>query len=279
MNLLELKREIELVVDNSSFELFYDNWLNDAVLTIASDFELPSLKLISPVILHVTNASWLYDLPGEYDAWVTATAYVALNRVTRNSKTYECILAHTAGATTEPGIGASWATNWVLIVTGSGVYHKKVLKCRNSNTDLVPVFYDMNRIDSQDPDHDDTGTYVDAVAVQDYGDGGKIATYPMANDSLSLWFYRKPVQMTQDNHSPDGIPAQFHSRVLIPKALITNFRVINQFAVKPLQQNLLYWEERYKEGLYGSPRGEIGMINYFSKDKSTRRHGGRDPLP
>lgn len=28
---------------------------------------------------------------------------------------YKCILSHTSGASTEPGVGASWTTNWVLL--------------------------------------------------------------------------------------------------------------------------------------------------------------------
>lgn len=35
------------------------------------------------------------------------------HRVTHNSQTYRCISAHTSDASTEPGIGASWATVWV----------------------------------------------------------------------------------------------------------------------------------------------------------------------
>ncbi|MHB9027079.1 MAG: hypothetical protein ACYC7E_23330, partial [Armatimonadota bacterium] len=48
-------------------------------------------------------------------AWLTATAYAItpdIDWVTHNGNSYACILAHTAGATTEPGVGVDWATYW-----------------------------------------------------------------------------------------------------------------------------------------------------------------------
>lgn len=47
--------------------------------------------------------------------WVTSTAYVVNDGVSYNGSSYICIGDHTAGATTEPGIGASWETVWGLI--------------------------------------------------------------------------------------------------------------------------------------------------------------------
>lgn len=49
--------------------------------------------------------------------WVTATAYDvddAVQSGTRKSS-YRCKTAHTSGATTQPGVGASWATYWQVI--------------------------------------------------------------------------------------------------------------------------------------------------------------------
>lgn len=48
--------------------------------------------------------------------WVTSTAYVvgALPSYTKNGgDLYRCILGHNSGASTEPGVGASWETYWV----------------------------------------------------------------------------------------------------------------------------------------------------------------------
>lgn len=47
-------------------------------------------------------------------AWLTATAYALRDVVSRGGSSYVCKLDHTSGASTEPGVGASWATNWDL---------------------------------------------------------------------------------------------------------------------------------------------------------------------
>lgn len=50
-------------------------------------------------------------------AWATATAYALGDEVrAANGSGYICTTAHTSGATTEPGVGADWATVWDLRV-------------------------------------------------------------------------------------------------------------------------------------------------------------------
>lgn len=59
-------------------------------------------------------------LSSEPSAWVTSTSYSVGNRVKNSNASwfnneslwYRCIAAHTSGSTTEPGVGASWRTNW-----------------------------------------------------------------------------------------------------------------------------------------------------------------------
>lgn len=46
-------------------------------------------------------------------AWLTSTAYVLSDLRKNGGVVYRCISAHTSGATTEPGVGADWATKWV----------------------------------------------------------------------------------------------------------------------------------------------------------------------
>lgn len=48
-------------------------------------------------------------------AWVTATAYAVADGVSSNGASYIATSAHTSGGTTEPGVGASWATVWDVI--------------------------------------------------------------------------------------------------------------------------------------------------------------------
>lgn len=51
------------------------------------------------------------------DAWITATAYALDDMVSSGGDLYRCTSAHTSGATTEPGVGASWETTWVQDAT------------------------------------------------------------------------------------------------------------------------------------------------------------------
>jgi hypothetical protein len=49
-------------------------------------------------------------------AWVTATIYAKNDQVANLGDLFVCILGHTAGATSEPGVGVSTATYWVKSV-------------------------------------------------------------------------------------------------------------------------------------------------------------------
>lgn len=51
-------------------------------------------------------------------AWVTATVYAVADLVTQSGVTYYCLSAHTSGATTQPGTGTSWQTNWYALTDG-----------------------------------------------------------------------------------------------------------------------------------------------------------------
>lgn len=53
-------------------------------------------------------------------AWLTATAYVLNDGVSNGGSSYICTQAHTSGASTEPGVGVSWASYWdVFAAKGS----------------------------------------------------------------------------------------------------------------------------------------------------------------
>jgi type IV pilus assembly protein PilY1 len=56
---------------------------------------------------------------GPVAAWATATAYAVNNLVSDSGKSYMCKTAHTSGATSKPGSGASWTTYWILVGTGT----------------------------------------------------------------------------------------------------------------------------------------------------------------
>jgi hypothetical protein len=48
-------------------------------------------------------------------AWFTATAYDRLQTVDNDGSSYVCMVAHTAGASTEPGTGADWRDVWQVL--------------------------------------------------------------------------------------------------------------------------------------------------------------------
>lgn len=52
-------------------------------------------------------------------AWATSTSYAVNDTVESNGSGYVCTSAHTSGASTESGVGASWATVWDLFVEGT----------------------------------------------------------------------------------------------------------------------------------------------------------------
>ncbi len=58
-------------------------------------------------------------------AWQTSTAYALNDGVSNDGSSYICTQAHTSGASTEPGTGASWASYWDLLAAkgadGAGV--------------------------------------------------------------------------------------------------------------------------------------------------------------
>ena len=93
-------------------------------------FVIAMLALLAPQYLYAAQQTWsagdpLSEIRVKTQAndtelygqaatkWVTATAYTANNQmVTHGGHVFICISNHTAGASTEPGVGASWATVW-----------------------------------------------------------------------------------------------------------------------------------------------------------------------
>jgi hypothetical protein len=174
----------------------------------------------------------------------------------------------------EPHLLSVNTGNWLYDLPED--YHKQVFQVRRGDQrEPVVMLREMADLDQLDPDHDETGQRVTRVAVE----AGKIGIFPKAEDSLWLWYYRKPVPMEKPQDEPDGIPPAFRYRVLISKVVIRNFKLLQDLMVQPPHQSLAWWTEEYRAGLYGSPRGDIGMLNYFARAKGPRRQGGRDPLP
>lgn len=87
------------------------------------------------------STSW--DTPGTILAinprgpWVTSTAYKIRDLVSNGGSAYLALTAHTSAAGTQPGVGASWQTAWMLFsATGTG----DVTGPASATTDGVALF-------------------------------------------------------------------------------------------------------------------------------------------
>lgn len=76
---------------------------------------MSTVEVIRPGRQGAVGINWRDDVSS--GAWLTGTAYAVRDGVRNGSpaSSYRCILAHTSGASTEPGVGAIWATYWKLL--------------------------------------------------------------------------------------------------------------------------------------------------------------------
>jgi hypothetical protein len=58
MNLGELKEELSLIVQDPSLETHFDRWINEAIQTLAFEFDLPSLKRLDSFPFTVISTAW-----------------------------------------------------------------------------------------------------------------------------------------------------------------------------------------------------------------------------
>lgn len=227
MNLTQLEASLSQAVNDSKLAEGFVQNLNDTILELAADFELPALRLADPVSLTVDNSKWLWPMPGSFHK--------------------KLLLVKNAGTT-------PWSN---------------VRICR------------IEELNSRDPEHDDTGDHVSDVAEVMQGEKWYLGIYPLptASEDLKLWFYRKPAVLSQPNDVPDCIPPEYHYRVIVVKTVLRNFRLFIDAIEDGPMKSVAHWEELYRRGLYGEPRGDIGMVNYLSKLRGgPKRHGGRDPI-
>ena len=172
----------------------------------------------------------------------------------------------------EPAILPVTTATWLYDVPAS--YHKKLFRAADSLFTPIRILPDLDSLDERDLDHDEIETHVTQVAVRDR----KIGIFPKAAESINLWFYELPTSLNDPDSIPTCIPTAYHSRVIIPKVVVKNFRALQDLVIDAPHQSIMFWQEEYRQGLYGAPRGDIGMLNYLAREKPPRRHGGRDPI-
>jgi len=168
---------------------------------------------------------------------------------------------------------SAWLYDLADAVHPSGYEYMK--RCFRVSSTAVPTGFtletDMSVLYDIDPERDDTGDSVQRVVL----DGDQVGVSPLASDSLSVWYYRRPLPMEDEDDEPDGIPDAYHYRVLIPKVVLRCFRVYPELATESVNdgtQALVLWTQRLREGLYGNGY-EIGLLDALQK--ANRPYGPR----
>jgi len=178
-----------------------------------------------------------------------------------------------------PASLATVNTEWRYNITDAThpdgfTYMKNVFRITSSTFEHgFTVEEDWGALDSLDRDHSDTGTSVQRVFL----DGGSLGVWPMANDTLDLWWYRRPTAMAQLNDEPDGLPAEFHYKVLVPYVIV--HRALRFYpddlgyaVAGDNTKAMLRWQGILNQGLYGDSV-QIGLIPYLTKQN--RPYGPR----
>lgn len=224
MNLGELETALKEQIQDTSLNKYFPAWINNAILELAADFELPALRLTTPYAFSITTDDWLFDLPENFQ--------------------------------------------------------KKLFRCADVNYNEIRRYRTLDYLDRLDMNHDETGEYPTAVATVE-GETNQIGIYPKvtAATTIYLWYYRKPTTLVSPRDVPTCVPAAYHYRAILPKAILKSYEhlqdQVENFDIKGLQ----YWQSKLVAGLRGSPVEGIGLINYLSKTQGgPRRHGGRDPV-
>lgn len=147
--------------------------------------------------------------------------------------------------------------------------------CADSDYNQVRIYRTLEYLDRLDLDHDDTGDHVTMVAVTET----QIGVYPKANETIYLWYYRKPALLTRASDVPTCIPEAYHARVIIPKVTLKAYEHLQDQVENFDPKGLQYWQGKLAAGLRGSPVDGPGLIQYLSKIQGgSRRTGGRDPV-
>jgi hypothetical protein len=223
MNLGELELALRRAVQDRSLEDFFTGWINNAILELAADFELPALKLRAPVPLTITTTDWLYDLPVDFQ--------------------------------------------------------KNIFRCTDADYNEIRVYRTLDYLDRLDMDHDETGEHPSAVAWIEGDEGNQIGVYPKADDTLYLWYYKKPTTLVGATDIPTCIPESYHARAILPKVMLKSYEHLQDQVENFDQKGLAYWQSKLVAGLRGSPVEGIGLVKYLSKAQGgSRRTGGRDPV-
>jgi len=165
----------------------------------------------------------------------------------------------------------SLPANFLKLIPGK----KGFSGCADSDYNQIRIYRTLEYLDRLDMDHSDIGDHVTMVAVTDT----QIGIYPRANETIYLWYYKKPTLLTKASDIPICIPEAYHARVIIPKVTLKAYEHLQDQVENFDPKGLQYWQGKLAAGLRGSPVDGPGLIDYLSKVQGgIRRTGGRDPV-
>jgi len=205
------------------------------------------------------------SLESRYKAWIN-TAILEL------AADFELPALKLLAPTVFPITTATWIFNL------PATFQKNLFRCADSLYSDIRVHRFADGIDALDIDHDETGDHVTSVAVTQ---AGQLAVFPKVTvaESIYLWYYKRPKVMVLPTDVPDLMPDSYHERVILPKCVIKAYEHLQDQVENFDPKGLQYWQGKFREGLYGSPMGPIGLINYLVKAQGgPRRHGGRGAI-
>lgn len=76
MNFGQMQTELGYIIKDSHLAPLLAGWINDAILEIAMDYDLPPLKLAEPYSLSVVDTDWLWTLPESFHKKLFRARYV-----------------------------------------------------------------------------------------------------------------------------------------------------------------------------------------------------------
>jgi hypothetical protein len=178
--------------------------------------------------------------------------------------------------TTTPASIVCTTAAWLFALPAD--FLKKPFRCADSNYDEIKIYRTLEYLDLLDLDHDEvaeTDGHITQVAVTDT----QIGVYPKANETIYLWYYKKPTLLTSASDVPICIPGAYHDRVIIAKATLKAYEHLQDQVENFDTKGLQYWQGKLAAGLRGSPVDGPGLVHYLSKIQGgSRRTGGRDPV-
>jgi hypothetical protein len=81
MDLAQMQAELEYLIKDSRLNEWLVGWINDAILDVATDYDLPPLALADPYTLAVDTSKWLWPLPSTFHKKVFLAKYVGTDDV------------------------------------------------------------------------------------------------------------------------------------------------------------------------------------------------------